>query len=523
MSKFGGIFARKSSVIDQLAHPSPTSVVTPLPDNSLSENPESENLESENPMVDVSIGDEIMADNPIGNTPMSGYLMADNPLEIDEELFTSLGAQIGSDNETLRNLLLDASAKISELDGIKAAVSKLADPVGKALRAFEAEKSEKVSLQTVLNNTRTAYGKLRNEVGELEKRAARSEKDANALRQELATTQNTLRTVEATKAEIAIDIAARRAQIADLEGRLGHETSEAATYREENRRLNEKMTAANKRIISLESDINAARQRLLMADDEKRAQQASIDKMSAEAARLTRKVTETEASLNATQGRLRQVEGNFAEVNNERARLVTALDESNERHDHELSSQRMRFEALQARAASTDNLLSEAREHLLARAEEIRDYDRRLTDVTNERDNLHARVSDLEADRIRRESELQEMDHARSTLMERSAALTRAYASKEAALSRAEESVATLTEQVERLTAEKTNDKQLAEKAIEELGAALRREKLDRAVVEGALEAARKDFARVMREVMKLQRVQEATEAPPDLDAANAA
>ena len=82
------------------------------------------------------------------------------------------------------------------------------------------------------------------------------------------------------------------------------------------------MTAANKRIITLESDINAARQRLLMADDEKRAQQASLDKMSADAARLTRKLTETEASLNATQGRLRQVEGNFAEVNNERARLV---------------------------------------------------------------------------------------------------------------------------------------------------------------------------------------------------------
>ena len=488
MSKFGGIFARKSSAFDQLAQPSPTAVVTPLPDNSLSDSS-----------------------------------LPDNPLEIDEELFTSLGAQIGGDNETLRNLLLDASAKISELDGIKAAVSKLADPVGKALRAFEAERSEKVSLQTVLNNTRTAYGKLRNEVGELEKRLTLSEKDCHALRQELGTTQNTLRTVEATKAEIAIDIAARRAQIADLEGRLGQETTEATTLREENRRLNEKMTAANKRVITLESDINAARQRLLMADDEKRAQQASIDKMSAEAARLTRKLTETEASLNATQGRLRQVEGNFAEVNNERARLVTALDEGNERHNHELSSQRMRFEALQARASATDNLLGEAREHLLARAEEIRDYDRRLTDAVNERDNLHARLSDTEADRIRRESELQEMDHARSTLMERSGALTRAYASKEAALSRAEETVVALTEQVERLSAEKANDKQLAEQAIEELGAALRREKLDRAVVEGALEAARKDFARVMREVMNLQRLQQDAEEPTELDAANAA
>ena len=478
MSKFGGLFARKPSVFDQLAQPSPTG--TTLPE-------------------------------------------LENPLELDEELFSALGAQIGGDNETLRNLLLDANAKIGELDAIKAAVGKLADPVSKTLRAYEAEKSEKLSLQAVLNNTRTAYGKLRNEIAEVEKKAAAFEQECGALRQELTTTQGVLRTVEATKAEIAIDIAARRAQIADLEGRLTQETGESHALREENRRLDERLTAMNKRVIALESDLNAARQRLLMADDEKRAQAATLDKMSSDAARLSRKLTETEASLNATQGRLRHVEGNYAELNNERARLVSALDESSERHNHELTSQRMRFDALQARAAATDNLLGEAREHLLARAEEIRDFDRRLNDVTNERDNLQARVGDLEADRIRRESEIKEMDHARATLMERGGALTRAYTAKEAALARAEDSVAAIQAQLEALAKERANDKMLAEQAIEELKSALQREKLDRAVVEGALEAGRKDFARVMREVMNLQRIQQAAEEPAALNAANAA
>ena len=479
MSKFGGLFARKpSSAFDRLAQPSPTGAAAPE---------------------------------------------TDNVLELDEELFSALGAQIGGDNETLRNLLLDANAKIGELDAIKAAVGKLADPVSKTLRAYEAEKSEKLSLQAVLNNTRTAYGKLRNEIAEVEKKATAFEQECGALRQELSATQGMLRTVEATKAEIAIDIAARRAQIADLEGRLSQETGESQALREENRRLDERLTATNKRVIALESDLNAARQRLLMADDEKRAQSATLDKMSTDAARLSRKLAETEASLNATQGRLRHVEGNYAELNNERARLVSALDESSERHNHELTSQRMRFDALAARASATDNLLGEAREHLLARAEEIRDFDRRLNDVSNERDNLQARVSDLEADRIRRESEIKEMDHARATLMERGGALTRAYTAKEAALSRAEDAVAALQAQIEVLARERANDKMLAEQAIEELKAALQREKLDRAVVEGALEAGRKDFARVMREVMNLQRVQQAAEEPAALNAANAA
>ena len=98
----------------------------------------------------------------------------ENPLELDEELFSVIGAQLGSENEALRNLLLDANAKISELDTIRQAVGKLVDSVSKTLRVMEVEKAEKIALPTVLNNTRTAYGKLRNEISDLEKKFALS-------------------------------------------------------------------------------------------------------------------------------------------------------------------------------------------------------------------------------------------------------------------------------------------------------------------------------------------------------------
>ncbi len=110
---------------------------------------------------------------------------SDNPLELDEELFSAIGAQLGGENEALRNLLIDANAKIGELDGIKAAVGKLVDPVARALQAMEAERSEKLALQTVLNNTRAAYGKLRNEVTDLEKKLALSRTECEDMRQEL--------------------------------------------------------------------------------------------------------------------------------------------------------------------------------------------------------------------------------------------------------------------------------------------------------------------------------------------------
>jgi chromosome segregation ATPase len=477
MNKFGGFFARRAGLYDKPADPTPNAAPP-----------------------------------------------TDNPLELDEELFTALGAQLGGENESLRNLLLDANAKIGELDGIKNAVGKLVDPVSKALRAFEAEKSEKISLQTVLNNTRTAYGKLRNEVAELEKKANLSEKECQALRQELTTTQNLLRTLEATKAEIAIDIAARRAQIVDLETRLAQETGEGKALREENRRLDERLSTADKRVMALESELNGARQRLLMLEDEKRAQQISLDKMSAESARISRKLVETEASLTATQGRLRHVDGTVAELNTERTRLTAALDEANERHEHEVTTQRMRFDALQARASASEKLLGEAREHLLARADEIRIYDRRAGELALERDALQARVADLEAERIQRESQFKEVDQARATLIERSTALARAFTAKEAALTRAEDAIAALNEQVAALESARAAEKQAADQRVEELSTSLRREQMQCSVVEGALETARKDFARLMREAMALQREQQmAPDDPALLRPANAA
>ncbi|MGC1670380.1 MAG: hypothetical protein WA767_19305, partial [Pseudolabrys sp.] len=375
----------------------------------------------------------------------------------------------------------------------------------------------------VLSNTRTAYGKLRNEVAELEKKAAFSEKECQALRQELITTQNLLRALEATKVEIAIDVAARRAQIADLEARLAQETGEGKALREENRRLDERLSTAEKRVASLESEVNAARQRLLMIEDERRAQQISLDKISADGARLSRKLAETEAGLTASQGRLRHVEGNFAELSAERTRLASAFAEAKERHEHELTTQRMRFDALQARASASEKLLGDAREHLLARADEIRTYDRRAGELAMERDALQARIADLETERMQRESQFTEVDQARATLMERSTTLARAFTVKEAALTRAEDTISALNEQINALEAARAAEKQAAEQRIEELSVSLRREQMQCSVVEGALETARKDFGRLMREAMALQRERAAPDDPAHLRPANAA
>jgi crescentin len=335
-------------------------------------------------------------------------------------------------------------------------------------------------------------------------------------------TQDLLKSAEATKAEIAIDVAARRAQINELESRLTQEGGDNRALREENQRLNDRLLAAEKRIVVLESDVNSTRQRLLMAEDEKRALQTSLDKSVTDAARLSRKLAETENSLTIVHGRLRNVKANFAELTTERGRLANVL-EAHERHEHERNSQRIRYDALQARISATEKLLGEARDNLLARAEEIRAYERRIGEAALAREAGQARVAELEAERLRRDSEFEELRQSLTTLKERSAALARAFNAKDVELTRSAETAAALNARIAAMENESKARQQTAEKALEDLTAALRREQHERAVAEGALDTGRKDFARVMREVVALQRSQTAREPGPNPFAANAA
>ena len=297
---------------------------------------------------------------------------ADNPLELDEELFTARGVQLGSENEALRNLVLDATAKVEELDGIKNAVTRLVDPVGKALKVIESERADKIALQAVLNNTRTAYGKLRSEAAELEKKAAATENECRGLRQELTTTQSQLKTAETTKAEIAIDIAGRRAQVPPRMPAHPSDEREQGAARGD--------PTAGRALAGEREARDHARvraQRRPSAPGDGRGREAGATRFARQSERRGRAAGaqggETEAALAAVQGRLRHIEADFAEVSIERTRLTGALDEANERHEREITSQRTRYDALQARAQASEKLLGEAREHLLARAEDLRE------------------------------------------------------------------------------------------------------------------------------------------------------
>jgi len=426
-------------------------------------------------------------------------------IELDNELFSPIATLLGQENEAVRNLLLDAEHKIGELETIKRSIGKLVEPVSKTLRAYEETKSEKLSLQGALNSTRVAYDKLRVDLTATEKKAAASDAEAARLRDLVAVAQQSVAALERTKAEQLAELSARRTHIAELQRHAQQIDSELQLTRDENRRFGERIANADKRAVELEGQALAAQQKAMQAGQERGAVQASFEKALSELAQTARRLSDTDKTLALTQGRLKAMETSFAEAQAERGRLSASLDEANHKHADEMHQQNSRFEALKARASLTENLLDEARQTLMARAEEIRTFERRVVEAATVRDVTNEKISRLEAALAESELRVKDLEESRTALTDQAKQLGHAVISRESAYGAAQQTARQQSDLVELLEKQLQATRDASEMQIAQLSAQLQREQLERSMAEGALESGRKDIARLMREVAALQ------------------
>jgi crescentin len=424
---------------------------------------------------------------------------------ISVEHVSDLGSRMGEQNEALRNLLSDTGRKIGELDDLKDAFEKIVAPFNNTLRALEQEKSQSLSLSNMLAEARNSYDTLRSEFYQIEKKAIALGSEVEKLREDLELLRESNRSLESTRLELTDDINARNTQIVEIERQLAQESSQRRSLTEGRRILEEQYDTAEKKNIELDSELAGTREKLALLDDEKRSLQTAVDAALNEAARLTRRLTESENNLTATRAQLGKVEASFAEAYAERGRLAAALAESKEQHQADHNSLNMRLDALQSRTATAERLLSEARQNLIARTEEVRAFDRKAVEATIGRNNAEKRLAQIEASHEARERLIKDLEQSRGTLSERAAALTKTLKSRETALARAEEKIASLTDRNAHLEADIQLSRTNIEKRIEDLSSALQREQMERAVIEGALEAARKDNSRLQSEVAALR------------------
>jgi chromosome segregation ATPase len=280
-------------------------------------------------------------------------------VELDNELFLPLAKQLGEENETIRNLLIDAEQKVNELDAIKREIGKLAEPVIKSLRALDEAKSE---------------------LSAAEIKVAMLESECTQLRETLTETQRKLTALESTSSEQMTELAARRAQVAELQGRVLQQSGEIQVAHDENRRLGERMALADKKSAQLESEGEATRQKLIVSENERITAQKSLDKAFAEMSKMSQRVLDSDKVLANTQVRLHSAEHKLTETQTEHRRLAIELDDAKQKHQSEIASYKRNYATLQSRIVMTNKLLEDMRKSMMVRAEEIQSFDRRLAE-----------------------------------------------------------------------------------------------------------------------------------------------
>ena len=406
--------------------------------------------------------------------------------EVRETTLADIGTRVGEDNETLRNLLIDTDRRIGALDDLKVAFRSLVEPIGAALHALEQEKTDS----------------LRGDYGALEKRAAELESTGEEVRRELTLTQQTARALDADKAELASEMVAARAEIANLESQLAQEAANGRALSEANQILIEHANAADKRIVELQSDTAQTREKLLLLENDKRSLQTALDQTLAETSRLSRRLTESENALTAARARLEQMDISLAATENERATLATARDETNERHQSETYALNLRLEALRSRAATAEQLLAEVRQTLVARTEEIRGLERKVVEANIARTNTEKIVERLTTARDTLDGKTRDLEQGRAALLERSNNQAEALKARETSLGHAEQKIKVLTDRIAEMEAEANAYRAKAERRIDELSASLQRERVELAVAQGALETTRRDYSRLQRDIL---------------------
>ena len=437
--------------------------------------------------------------------PLDARKAEKNVIELDNELFLPMATQVGEDNESIRNLMIDVEHKVGELDSLKNSFGKLLDPVGKALRALEEAKSEKISLQGALNNIRITNNKLRGDLETTEKKVAVLDSECSRLREILAVAQQKMSSVETTRVEQTNELATRRVQVADLQRRLQQQGAELQVARDEYRRLSERVTQSDKRAVQLESESEALRQKFLVTDRERTTLKSSLEKAYTELSQVSQRLLDTDKALATAQSRVQKAELALNETQAERHRLTSTLDDISQKHQNEISSHRTNQETLQARCTLTEKLLDEARQNLMERAEEIRTFDRRLGDSTRMHSVIGEKLGLIEEALAERNAKIKELDQARTSLAEQNDLLTRAVSTRENAYNRAQEHILSLEERIQLLESEAKAIRQTNETELEMLNAKLQREQIARTMAEGAVEAGRKDIARLLGELATSQ------------------
>jgi chromosome segregation ATPase len=327
--------------------------------------------------------------------------------------------------------------------------------------------------------------------------------------------QNRIATLESKIAKQSAELTQRCSQVADLCNIREQQAIELHNACDQMDCLSESIAGLQDTIVQHETEAAAAKQKLLLSDNEKFALRAQLDKAKAECADLLQRSLRAETAVNdkdmviaSTQEKVENLKAKLIAIPAETIRLRTAIEEeANTRRRHELDRQRAHFESQindkDMVIASTQEEVENLKAKLIAiPAETIRlttaieeeASTRHRHDLDQQRAHFESQIKKLEGIVVQRDMLLKDLEIARAKLAEHCNDLSKTVTALESTRRLAQERIELQTGNIQALETLFRIQREALELKIKELTVELQRERVKHTASERTSAAIRKNI-----------------------------
>ena len=302
------------------------------------------------------------------------------------------------------------------------------------------------------------------------------------------------------------ELASVRGEASELRNSLDQATSRVQRLEEDNIRLRAKVEDLEVRRQEAETQGIAAVQAKGLLEVEHGVLERRMDNLNGEIARATRTVADLEAQLSAERAKGRGLETAAQSAQTEIERINRSADEAAEKAKAALETAELRLQTAQARAARVEEENAEFVSKLSEATGRDRAAERDVGELKLRLERSEEQVSRLAADLIAARQERAGVEAARTAAVERADRMAELAQSREAEVGRLDEQVDVLQSRISALESDIMKENMAGAERVKALSASVERERSERSVVTGALEAARKGRARLHLEMLKVNR-----------------
>jgi len=405
--------------------------------------------------------------------------------------------EIGARFELVNEKLDNAQQVAEEIRTLITLIGDLRGPIFEEFRERRIEHAELQALQSTAEAMRQRLDVLERDNVEMTARAAGAEAALTDMESRYNASETTLRSRDSEVEQLKIERAERRAQVVELEEARAAAESAVADLEEETTALRTRAEQGERRYRESEALAAKLQQDRVISEQEHAVLQKRLEQSNSENVGLSSRVAYLDEALTVERKRALDLEGLRLAAEAEVTKVSRMFESKIEAQRGELHALEAKLETAQARSTKLDELNTSLTQRLADASlrHKVLEDEKLMLVLSQERAVATAQAREQEAEIMRRD--FLSLEAARAAAVERADELARLASGRETAAKRAERQIVLLKEKLESTQADFARKRAVMDERLSKMQTQYERERAERAIVEGALETARRERGRV--------------------------